>query len=128
MLGGEVRRDARRLVVDDEVDAALPVQRDVLRPVIGDARPSSDTVAAPPNEGQETLTILPSDDDISSQLSVCSVFVCHTPVSPGPPEARVNTAVCSNRFGSRYSVFIVSVFPSSDRLNVSMLLSTFAIL
>ena len=36
VLGGEVRRDARRLVVDDEVDVALPVQRDVLRAVARD--------------------------------------------------------------------------------------------
>jgi hypothetical protein len=38
MLGGEVRRDAVGLVVDDEVDFALPVERDVLRAVRCDPR------------------------------------------------------------------------------------------
>ena len=36
MLGGEVPGGALRLVVDDEVDVALAVQRDVFRAVLGD--------------------------------------------------------------------------------------------
>ena len=37
VLGGEIRREAQRLAVDDEVDVALTVQRHVLRTVLGDA-------------------------------------------------------------------------------------------
>jgi len=54
-----------------------------------------------PNDGQDTFTVLPSADDISSRLSVWTVFVCHTPARPGPPDAREKTIVCSKRFGTR---------------------------
>jgi len=37
MLGGEVGGRAARLVVDDKIDGALPIQRDVLRSMVGNA-------------------------------------------------------------------------------------------
>ena len=96
--------------------AVMPGPTLAAGPVIGASLPSGVTTAVPSSGSQCTLTRAPSAAVSSSQLSPCRLFVCHVPISPGPPDIRVKVIVCRDLVGTKKSVVIVRFWPSADRV------------